>query len=88
LALLSLALIIFGLTMGDFNDYWFSFNNIGFVNIMSIDFKVISLLFFYIIKDDMKRRNWHNTMIQIIALIIPLLGPCIYLISRPKLGFN
>jgi hypothetical protein len=43
LALLSLALIIFGLTMGDFNDYWFSFNNIGFINIITILLNVRTL---------------------------------------------
>ncbi len=85
LTFIAIALIIFGLSMGDFNNYWQSFNTFALVNVMSIDFVVLSLIFFYIIKDDMMRRNWNNVPIQIIALIIPLIGPCIYLLLRPKL---
>jgi hypothetical protein len=86
LILFAIALIIFGLTMGDFNNYWQSFKTNALVNVMSIDFIVLSLIFFYLIKDDMKRRNWYNIPIQVIALIIPVIGPCIYLLIRPKLN--
>ncbi|MBF2058526.1 MAG: DUF2834 domain-containing protein [Cyanobacterium sp. T60_A2020_053] len=82
----AIILLFFGLTNGNFSDFIYQWQNSKFINIMSLDFFCLCLLFPIIIKDDLALRsqeNQHNWLWWI--SFIPLLGALVYLCARPPL---
>lgn len=82
----ALILVSYGFKFGDWSDFLMQWRTSRFINVMSLDFCLLSLMFAWILGDDMVRRGLderHNIFMAIAA--IPLLGPLIYLCSRPPL---
>ena len=85
LTIATLSLIFFGFTYGNWSDFVAQWHNNRFINVMSLDFCLLCLLFPAIIKDDLPKRGIHNPAIFAIISFIPLLGTLFYLCFRPKL---
>lgn len=69
---------------GSFADYVFWFRHSNFVNVMTVDLLVLTLLFPALLRDDMARRGMSDDgTLGRIALGVPLLGPAYYLVRRP-----
>jgi hypothetical protein len=78
-----IALMIWGLTQGDWSDYVAQWQTSQFIHVMSIDFCLLSLLFPSILRDDIKRRGVEGWLTAI--AFIPLFGALIYWCLRPQL---
>jgi hypothetical protein len=81
----AIACLGFGLTQGDGSDFIRQWQTSRFIHVMSLDFCMLSLLFPTLVRDDMARRGMGNSPIFWLT-ILPLLGPCVYLIVRSPLG--
>jgi hypothetical protein len=81
----ALACLGFGLTQGDGSDFIQQWQTSRFIHVMSLDFCMLSLLFPTLVRDDLARRGMENSPLFWLT-ILPLLGPCIYLILRSPLG--
>lgn len=69
---------------GNGMDYLFWFRRSNFVNVMTVDLVVLTLLFPILLRDDMARRSVSDdSTLGRIALGVPLLGPAYYLVRRP-----
>lgn len=65
-------------------DYLFWFRRSNFVNVMTVDLVVLTLLFPALLRDDMARRGVaDDSTLGRIALGVPLLGPVYYLVRCP-----
>jgi hypothetical protein len=82
LALMALLLIL--MVWGNLTGYVFWFRHSNFVNVMTVDLLVLTLLFPILLRDDMARRGVaDDSTLGLVALGIPLLGPAYYLVRRP-----
>ncbi|MDZ8032565.1 DUF2834 domain-containing protein [Nostoc sp. DedSLP04] len=78
-------LAVYGLRGGDWSNFVQQWQTNRFINVMSLDFCLLCLLFPAVLGDDMARRDWKNPQIFWLIALIPLLGPLIYLCVRPPL---
>ncbi|MEH2245014.1 DUF2834 domain-containing protein [Nostoc sp.] len=78
-------LVAYGLTGGDWGNFVQQWQTNRFINVMSLDFCLLCLLFPVLLGDDMARRGWKNPQMFWLAALIPLFGPLIYLCVRPPL---
>jgi hypothetical protein len=93
LSAIAIALIIYGLKTGDLSKNWaeylVQFQTSRFIQVMSLDFCLLSLMFTWVLGDDMKRRGLdrQSNRKSIFRLVssLPLLGPLAYLCLRPNL---
>ena len=85
LTIATLGLIFFGLNNGDWADFSQQWHNSKFIHVMSLDFCLLCLLFPAVVKDDLLRRNIHNSTILATISFVPLLGTLTYLCLRPTL---
>jgi hypothetical protein len=81
-------LLGFGIFKGNWEDFILQWQTSRFINVMTLDFCLLSVLFPTILKDDMKRRNFDNNLIYWVVSLIPLLGSSFYLCFRPSLPEN
>lgn len=83
----AIALIVYAIIAGDWQDYVQQFQARRFVHLISLDFCCMCLIFpiTSLFDDDMARRNIHNPCIFWGALL-PLFGPLLYLCWRPPLS--
>lgn len=79
-----IACLDFGLTQGNWTDFVQQWQTSRFIHVMSLDFCLLSLLFPTLVPDDMARRGTDNPVLRWMT-VLPLLGPCLYLIARPPL---
>lgn len=78
-------LLLAVMVWGNLADYVFWFRHSNFVNVMTVDLVVLTLLFPTLLRDDMARRGVaDDSILGRIALGVPLLGPAYYLVRRPK----
>ncbi|MEH2376229.1 DUF2834 domain-containing protein [Nostoc sp.] len=84
LTVATVILVAYGLTTGDWDSFVQQWQTNRFINVMSLDFCLLCLLFPALLGDDMARRSWNPQLFWLIALI-PLFGPLIYLSVRPQL---
>jgi hypothetical protein len=80
----AIACLGFGLTQGNGSDFIQQWQTSRFIHVMSLDFCMLSLLFPKLVRDDMARRGMDNSPLFWLTLL-PLLGPCVYLIMRSPL---
>lgn len=73
---------------GDWLDFIAQWKNSRFLNVMTLDFCLLSVLFPTLLKDDFKRRNIQINSLYWLISLLPLLGPCFYLCFRPSLPNN
>ncbi|EAZ89538.1 hypothetical protein [Crocosphaera chwakensis] len=88
---LSIALIVFitwGFITGNWSNFIQEWQTRRFINVMSLDLLCLCLIFPFIIKDDMLRRNLKSDALFWTVSLIPLLGTLIYLSFRPSLPEN
>ncbi|MEH1835135.1 MAG: DUF2834 domain-containing protein [Nostoc sp.] len=78
-------LVAYGLTGGDWGNFVQQWQTNHFINVMSLDFCLLCLLFPALLRDDMARRGWKNPLMFWLTALIPLFGPLIYLCVRPPL---
>ena len=84
LTVATVILVAYGLRGGDWGSFVQQWQTNRFINVMSLDFCLLCLLFPALLGDDMARRSWNPQFFWLIALI-PLFGPLIYLSVRPSL---
>ena len=83
----AIALIIYAVVMGDWEDYVQQFRTQPFVHLISLDFCLMCLIFpiTSLFDDDMARRNIYSTRLFWSVALVPLFGPLVYLCLRPSL---
>lgn len=81
----TLGFLGYGLLGGNWSDFIEQFQTSRFVNVMSLDFCLLCLLFPTLLKDDMARRGIKNPQVFWAVSLIPLLGWVVYLCLRPPL---
>ncbi|MEH2015857.1 DUF2834 domain-containing protein [Nostoc sp.] len=84
LTVATVILVAYGLRGGDWGSFVQQWQTNRFINVMSLDFCLLCLLFPALLGDDMARRSWNPQFFWLITLI-PLFGPLIYLSVRPPL---
>jgi hypothetical protein len=82
------SLIVSALLNGDFHDFLEQWHSSRFINVMSLDFCLLSLLFPTVIGDDLAKRGITNKTIFWAIALIPLLGPLLYFCWRPPCPEN
>ncbi len=80
----AIACLGLGLTQGNGPDFIHQWQISRFIHVMSLDFCMLSLLFPTLVSDDMARRGMEHSPLFWLT-IVPLLGPCVYLIVRSPL---
>jgi hypothetical protein len=85
LSAIAIVLLVQGLVYGDWQDFIQQWQTSKFINVMSLDFCLLSLLLPILIKDDLRRRNLTNPLIFWGISSVPLLGTLSYLCLRPEL---
>jgi hypothetical protein len=85
LTVATVLLVVYGLTGGDWDNFVQQWQTNRFINVMSLDFCLLCLLFPALLGDDMARRVWKNPQMFWLIALIPLFGPLIYLCVRPPL---
>lgn len=85
LTVATVILVAYGFTGGDWGNFVQQWQTNRFINVMSLDFCLLCLLFPALLGDDMARRGWKNSQIFWLTALIPLFGPLIYLCVRPPL---
>lgn len=81
----AIILLVQGLVYGDWQDFVRQWQISKFINVMSLDFCLLSLLLPILVKDDLQKRNIANHLIFWMISLIPLLGTLGYLCLRPGL---
>ncbi|MCG9892539.1 MAG: DUF2834 domain-containing protein [Thermosynechococcaceae cyanobacterium MS004] len=80
----AIACLGFGITQGDGANFVQQWQTSRFIHVMSLDFCLLSLLFPTLVPDDMARRGIDSPVLLWLT-VLPLLGPCLYLIVRSPL---
>lgn len=84
-ALGAFALVVYGLTQGNWGDFAQQWQSDRFIHVMSLDFCLLCLLFPLLLRDDMARRGIQDQRIFWAVSLLPLLGSALYLVLRPPL---
>ncbi|MEG3438613.1 DUF2834 domain-containing protein [Pannus brasiliensis CCIBt3594] len=79
------ALFAYGLIAGDWTDFGQQWRSSRFINVMSLDFCLLTLLFPIFLRDDLDRRGIDNPFLFWSVSLVPVLGPALYAIARPPL---
>ncbi|MCL1472856.1 DUF2834 domain-containing protein [Argonema antarcticum] len=87
LLLSTIALFAYGLIAGDWADYFQQFQTTPFVQLISIDFCLMCLVFplTSLFDDDMARRGIKDSQMFWVLALVPLFGPLVYLCLRPPI---
>lgn len=85
IALAALALLIYGITQGDWPDFVHQWQTSRFIHVMSLDFCLLCLLPPALLGDDMERRGLKDSGLFWAIAFTPLLGAVTYLSVRPNL---
>lgn len=84
-AFATVGIVSYGLLTGDWQDFIQQWQTNRFINVMSLDFCMLCLLFPILLGDDMARRGVKNPPVFWLLSLIPLFGPLLYLCWRPNL---
>jgi hypothetical protein len=85
IALAAIALVLYGVVAGDWQNFVHQWQTNRFIHVMSLDFCLTCLLFPTLLGDDMTRRGWSDRRIFWAVSLLPLFGPAIYVMLRPPL---
>jgi len=86
LLVLSLGLLGYGITQGDWGDFVHQWQTSRFIHVMGLDFCLLCLLFPSLLGDDMARRGLTDRRIFWAVSLMPLLGAAAYLMLRPPVA--
>ncbi len=83
----TIALLIYAIIFGNWEDYIQQFFQRPFVHLISLDFLLMGLIFpiTSLFDDDMARRGIKDIRIFWAVALLPLFGPLLYLCLRPSL---
>ncbi len=76
-------LLLVAIIKGDWQDFWYQWQNSKFIHVMSLDFCLLSLLLPVVVYDDLTARGIDSKIIFWAITVIPLIGPLVYLFLRP-----
>ncbi|NDJ18602.1 DUF2834 domain-containing protein [Myxacorys almedinensis A] len=82
-AVAAIALLGYGITQGNWSNFVEQWQTSRFINVMSLDFCALILLFPVLLTDDMARRGIKNQKVFWAVAFVPLLGAVTYLALRP-----
>jgi hypothetical protein len=85
ITLMACFMIAMAVSQGSTDAFMSSFKVNNLVNIMSFDFLLFLFAFPAILGDDMRRRGMTDTRQFWLYSLPPVLGPCLYLVVRPRL---
>ncbi|MBW4651881.1 MAG: DUF2834 domain-containing protein [Kaiparowitsia implicata GSE-PSE-MK54-09C] len=88
IALGGLALLVYGVTAGDWSDFIAQWRTSKFIHVMSLDFCALALLFPAVLADDMTRRGMKADWRFWGVAVLPYLGAIAYLALRPRIQPN
>ena len=80
--------LIYGFTSGNWEDFVQQWQTSRFIHVMSLDFCMLSLLFPWLLSDDMERRGMSSDRFFTVIAIVPLVGALLYLCLRSPLIEN
>ncbi|QDZ20275.1 hypothetical protein HOP50_04g27920 [Chloropicon primus] len=81
-----LSTLVLSATGSDWAGYFQLFDKSRFTHVSTLDFCVLTLLAPFWVLNDAERRNWDKGDTLLTALsLVPLYGPALYLLLRPKL---
>ncbi|MFX0063525.1 MAG: DUF2834 domain-containing protein [Candidatus Hermodarchaeota archaeon] len=83
--IITIGLVLYGVLLGNFTAFFTQFQTDRFIAVMTLDFIILTVCIPYLIFDDMKRRLCYTPRLFLIFTVIPLLGPALYLATRPAL---
>lgn len=86
LSALTLLLFAYGLRQGDGGAFLHQWRSDRFIHVMGLDFCLLCLLFPCLLGDDMARRGLQQPTLFWAISLVPLLGPLVYLSTRPPLA--
>jgi hypothetical protein len=86
IAAAAVTLLTLGVSQGDWADFGAQWQTSRFIHVMSLDFCLLSCLFPTLLGDDMARRGWSSPKIFWAVSLVPLFGPLVYLVLRPRLN--
>ena len=86
ITVICLSLIVIAFSKGDWQNFIYQWQNSKFINVMSLDFCVLSLLFPVIVNDDMAKRGMGNKSVFWLISLTPLIGTLFYTCFRPSLN--
>lgn len=81
----AIAIVVYGVSQGDWIDFSQQWQTRRFIHVMSLDFCLLCLLFPALLRDDMQRRGLTQPLIFWGVSLLPLFGPLLYLSLRPPL---
>jgi hypothetical protein len=84
----AIILVYYGLQGGNWSDFINQWQTDRFINVMSLDFCLLCLLFPALLGDDMAKRGMKNPTLFWFVTLIPLFGPLAYLSIRKPLIEN
>lgn len=85
IALITLVLLTYGITQGNWSDFVQQWQTSRFIHVMSLDFCLLCLLIPALLGDDMERRGLKDNGLFWAIALTPLLGAATYLSIRPEL---
>jgi hypothetical protein len=78
-------LVAWGITKGNWSDFAVQWQNSQFLEVMSLDFCILSCLLPTVVPADLERREIKSQQFFWLAILIPVLGTLIYWCLRPQL---
>ncbi len=81
----ALFLLSYGLLQGNWSEFVTEWKTSRFINVMSLDFCLLCVLFPTLVGDDLARREVKNPNLLFGLTFIPLVGPLLYLCLRPAI---
>ncbi|PZU97062.1 MAG: DUF2834 domain-containing protein [Pseudanabaena sp.] len=77
--------LIYGFSSGDWGDFIQQWQTSRFIHVMSLDFCMLSLMFPWLLSDDMDRRGMTDDRFFSLIALVPLVGALLYLCLRSPL---
>ncbi len=82
---IALYFLVYGIANGNWSDFIQQWQTSRFIHVMSLDFCMLSLMFPWLLSDDMERRGMEDDRFFTTVALIPLVGALIYLCLRSPL---
>ena len=82
---IALYFLVYGIANGNWSDFVQQWQTSRFIHVMSLDFCMLSLMFPWLLSDDMERRGMEDDRFFTTVALIPLVGALIYLCLRSPL---
>ncbi len=77
------AMMLWGLVNADWPGFCEIWASSMFINVMTVDFILLCLIFPFTLPDDISRRNWNCPGWLKVVFMLPMIGAALYLAIRP-----